>query len=77
VTCTIHVVWGVSVSFIGDAYTVGRSPATHRKKGSRVQDSGERLYLGDNGAGASSNGGADNVDGGESIGLALKLLPVI
>jgi hypothetical protein len=33
-------------------------------------------YPSDDGAGASSNGG-DNVDGGESVGLAWKLLPVM
>jgi hypothetical protein len=37
---------------------------------------GYRSYPSDNGAGASSNGRGDNVDGGESVGLAQKLLPV-
>jgi hypothetical protein len=59
------VVWGAPVSFIGDAYTEGHSPAMRHRKGSRVQDPGERLYPGDNGAGVSSNGGGDDVDGGE------------
>jgi hypothetical protein len=68
VTCAIRVVWGALVSFVGDAYTEGRSLATCRRKGSRVQDPGERLYPGDNGAGASSNSGGDNTDGGESVG---------
>jgi hypothetical protein len=39
-------------------------------------DRGEQLYPGDNGAGVSSNGEGDNVDGEESIGLVWKLLPV-
>jgi hypothetical protein len=43
----VRVVWGAPVLFIGDAYTEGRSPATHRRKGSRVQDPGEWSYLGD------------------------------
>jgi hypothetical protein len=34
-------------------------------------------YPGDNSAGASSNGRGDNADGGESIGLARKLLLVM
>jgi hypothetical protein len=33
-------------------------------------------YLGDDSAGASSNDGEDDADGGGSIGLAWKLLPV-
>jgi hypothetical protein len=33
-------------------------------------------YPGDDSAGASSNGGGDDADGGESVGLARKLLPV-
>jgi hypothetical protein len=33
-------------------------------------------YLGDNSAGVSSNGGGDDADGGESVGLAWKLLLV-
>jgi hypothetical protein len=34
---------------------------------------GYGLYPGDDSAGASSNGGGDNVDGGESVGLVRKL----
>jgi hypothetical protein len=37
---------------------------------------GYRPYLDDDSAGASSDGGGDNVDGGESISVARKLLPV-
>jgi hypothetical protein len=37
---------------------------------------GNGSYLGDDGAGASSNGGGDDADGGESVGLARKLLLV-
>jgi hypothetical protein len=77
VTCAIHVVWGVPVSFVRDAYKEGRSPAMCRRKGSRVQDPGERSYLGDNDAGASSSGGGDDVDGGESVCLTRKLLLVL
>jgi translation elongation factor EF-G len=43
---------------------------------SRVLDHGVRVVSGDNGAEVSSNGGGDNADGGESVGLAQKLLPV-
>jgi hypothetical protein len=42
-------------------YTEGCLPATHCRKGSRVPDRGERSYPGDNGAGASLNGGGGNV----------------
>jgi hypothetical protein len=73
-TCAIHVVWGAPVSFVGGAYTEGRLLATHCRKG--VPDRGERLYPGDDGAGARSNGRGDDVDGGENIGVARKLLPV-
>jgi hypothetical protein len=76
VTCAIHVVWGVPVLFVRDAYMEGRSPATHCKKELRVQDPGERSYPADNGAGASSSGRGDNADGRERVGLAGKLLPV-
>jgi hypothetical protein len=37
---------------------------------------GYGLYLGDNSAGAISNGRGDDADGGESVGLTQKLLPV-
>jgi hypothetical protein len=47
-----------------------------RRRASRVPDRGEQSYPGDDGTGARSNGGGDNADGGENIGLAQKLLPV-
>jgi hypothetical protein len=47
------------------------------RKALRVPDRGERLYPGDNGTGARSNYGEDDVDGGENVGLAQKLLPVM
>jgi hypothetical protein len=74
-TCAIHVVWGALVPFVGEAYMEGRSLVTHCRKG--APDRGEWSYPGDNGAGARSNGGGDNADGGENIGLARKLLPVM
>ncbi|KAJ7792345.1 hypothetical protein B0H14DRAFT_2623972 [Mycena olivaceomarginata] len=37
----------------------------------------ERLYPADDGAGASSSGRGGDADGGESVGLTQKLLPVI
>jgi hypothetical protein len=46
------------------------------RKASRVPDRGEQLYPGDDGTGARSNGGGDDADGGENIGLTRKLLPV-
>jgi hypothetical protein len=46
-------------------------------KASRVPGHGERLYPGYDSTGARSNGGEDDVDGGENIGLAQKLLPVM
>jgi hypothetical protein len=46
----------------------GCSSATRCRKG--VSDCGEWSYPGDNDA------GADDADGGESVGLAWKLLPV-
>jgi hypothetical protein len=72
VTCSV---WyeGALASFVGDAYAEGRLPAA---KAPRSQIVGYRSYLGDDGAGASSNGGGDDADGGENIGLAWKLLPV-
>jgi hypothetical protein len=76
VMCAICVVWGAPVSFIRDVYTEGHSPATHRRKESRAQDPGEQLYPGDDGVGASLSGRGDDADGGESVGLARKLLPV-
>jgi hypothetical protein len=72
--CAIRVVWGAPVSLIQGAYTEGHSSAARRRKG--VPDRGEQSYPGDKGAGARSNGGGDDADGGENIGLAQKLLPV-
>jgi hypothetical protein len=46
-------------------------------KVSRVPGHGERSYPGDDSTGARSNGGEDDADGGENIGLAQKLLPVM
>jgi hypothetical protein len=46
------------------------------RKASRVPDRGEWLYPGDDGTGAMLNGGEDDADGGENVGLAWKLLPV-
>jgi hypothetical protein len=46
------------------------------RKASRVPDRGERSYPVDNGTGARSNGGGDDADGEENVGLAQKLLPV-
>jgi hypothetical protein len=46
------------------------------RKVSRVPDCGERSYPGDDGTGARSNGGEDDADGEENVGLARKLLPV-
>jgi hypothetical protein len=77
VISAICVVRGALVSFVGNVYTEGRSSATRHKKELRVQDPGEQSYPGDNGAGASSSGGGDNADGGESVGLARKLLLVM
>jgi hypothetical protein len=45
-----------------------------RRRESQIMGYG--LYPGDDGAGVSSNGGGDDADGGESIGLTRKLLPV-
>jgi hypothetical protein len=46
------------------------------RRGSRVPAHGERSYPGDDGTGARSNGGGDDADGGENVGLAQKLLLV-
>jgi hypothetical protein len=64
--------WYEECRFVGDVYAEGR--VVGRRQESWIVGYG--LYLGDNSAGASSNGGGDNVDGGESVGLAWKLLPV-
>jgi hypothetical protein len=45
-----------------------------RRRESRIVGYGS--YPGDDGAGASSNGGGDDADCGESVGLTRKLLPV-
>jgi hypothetical protein len=42
----------------------------------RVPDRGEQSYPGDDGTGARSNGGEDDADGGENVGLAQQLLLV-
>jgi hypothetical protein len=36
-------VWGVPVSFVGDAYAEGHSPAARCRKGLRVPDRGEQV----------------------------------
>jgi hypothetical protein len=72
VTNTICVVWGAPVSFVGGVYAEGR--IVGRRRESRVVGYG--LYPGDDSAGASSNGGGDDADGGENVGLVQKLLPV-
>jgi hypothetical protein len=70
---TIRVVWGrPPVSFVGGAYAEGC--VVGRCRESRIVGYGSHLC--DNGAGASSNGRGDDADGGESVGLARKLLPV-
>jgi hypothetical protein len=61
-----------SAGFAGDAYVEGR--VVGRRREFRIVGYGS--YLGDNIPGASSNGGGDNADGRESVGLARKLLPV-
>jgi hypothetical protein len=61
-----------STGSVGNVYAEGR--IIGRRRESRIMGFGS--YPGDNSAGASSNGGGDNVDGGESVGLAQKLLPV-
>jgi hypothetical protein len=61
-----------SAGFIGDVYAEGRVIGRHQE--SRIVGYGS--YPGDNSAGASSNGRGDDADGGESVGLARKLLPV-
>jgi hypothetical protein len=47
------------------------------RKASRVPGRGKRLYPGGDGTGARLNGGEDDADGGENVGLARKLLPVM
>jgi hypothetical protein len=46
------------------------------RRASRVPAGGEQSYLGDDGTGARLNGGGDNADGEENVGLAQKLLSV-
>jgi hypothetical protein len=53
-----------------------RRVASRRRKARESWIVGHRSYPGDDGAGAGSNGGEDNADGGESVGLARKLLLV-
>jgi hypothetical protein len=67
VTNAVRVVWGAPGSW--RCSVVGR----HRES----PDHGEWSYLGDNGAGARSNSRGDNVNGGENIVLARKLLLVM
>jgi hypothetical protein len=50
---------------------------SNRRKVSESRIVGYGSHLGDDGAGASLNGGGDDVDSGESAGLARKLLPVM
>jgi hypothetical protein len=56
--------------------STGFSEMSRHRKASRVPDGGERSYPGDDGAGARSNSGGDDANGGENIGLARKLLLV-
>lgn len=70
---TIRVVWGAPISLVEDTYAEGH--IVGRRQESQIVGYG--LYPGDDSAGASCNGGGDNADGGESIGLAWKLLLIM
>jgi hypothetical protein len=60
---------------MGRSTRQGRGPVI--SCGRRVVRGLRESWIVENGTGARSNGGGDDADGGENIGLAWKLLPVL